>query len=65
MVQIPLPRKGTETLMCGSSEPSDYIGSNSTTPQGDGNLPVAFHTYHPLATVQIPLPRKGTETVNA
>ena len=37
-VQIPLPRKGTETSTK-SGEPSKTNGSNPITPQGDGNKP--------------------------
>ena len=39
-VQIPLPRKGTETIECSSSPLILMLGSNSTTPQGDGNFDV-------------------------
>ena len=36
-VQIPLPRKGTETLEIHTSTQPQRLGSNSITPQGDGN----------------------------
>ena len=40
-VQIPLPRKGTETLSSIPRKSSNACGSsNSITPQGDGNQPV-------------------------
>ena len=38
-VQIPLPRKGTETECLGRTE-SKVWGSNSITPKGDGNVSI-------------------------
>ena len=61
-VQIPLPRKGTETKWSSTSGALFHRRSNSITPQGDGNrIDLRFEgfDYNP---VQIPLPRKGTET---
>ena len=61
VVQIPLPRKGTETLKANCVR-HFFKSSNSITPQGDGNSnPIPFVNSLP---VQIPLPRKGTETIS-
>ena len=63
VVQIPLPRKGTETISSQQTS-SDVEGSNSITPQGDGNHCDELPTDVSKAiSVQIPLPRKGTETI--
>jgi len=59
-VQIPLPRKGTETavdVLLAQVRPS----SNSITPKGDGNTWDDVNISEQYG-VQIPLPRKGTET---
>ena len=62
-VQIPLPRKGTETGFTGSGFETVAGGSNSITPQGDGNLSCLLGLVCGSVSVQIPLPRKGTETL--
>ena len=63
-VQIPLPRKGTETSSETPTSP-EHAGSNSITPQGDGNEPKTTISVRTTEAVQIPLPRKGTETIEA
>ncbi len=60
-VQIPLPRKGTETKSPNPKFIKTPACSNSITPQGDGNSET-HSTYLVNQDVQIPLPRKGTET---
>ena len=60
-VQIPLPRKGTETTSMKFIVTVASMSSNSITPQGDRNVAI-FIVRMKSAPVQIPLPRKGTET---
>ena len=83
-VQIPLPRKGTETVntphRCDDHDRFKFhypargrkprvlrgkplsIGSNSITPQGDGNARAGARNPTSSGSFKIPLPRKGTET---
>ena len=60
-VQIPLPRKGTETSWHSRSKPSAGVSFKFHYP-ARGRKHIKALELH-AASVQIPLPRKGTETV--
>ncbi len=62
--QLPIPRKGTETLEARLKAKAEFEVSTTYSPQGDGNtslLPRA-NVEAPPSRFQLPIPRKGTET---
>ena len=61
MVQIPLPRKGTETHYHSKNQPFHFYRFKFHYP-ARGRKPLIIHRAHSIVFVQIPLPRKGTET---
>ena len=69
LISLPLPRKGTETILTARSRPPFLLDFITSSPQGDGNISVepssSLISLSRLNGISLPLPRKGTETIAA